>query len=190
MQIRERLELGDFRVGDRIVLGIQGENQGSETVIVEPGREITVGGMGRISLTGVLRSDLQSHLTREIGRFMRNPVIRTTSLIRLSIQGRVGRPGFYVIPATALLGEVIMQAGGPGQGADLENVQVERSGEVLLDGAELQAAFAEGRSVDQLNLRAGDQITVPGTTTSSIWSLVGRYALIFASTLFLGVRAF
>jgi hypothetical protein len=189
-RIKERLQDGDFRVGDRIVLQIAGETQRSDTVMVEPGREIVVPGMDRISLAGVLRSELQSHLEHEIARFIRNPIIRTASLIRLSIQGSVGRPGFYVVPATALLDDVIMQAGGPGGDADLEDMQVERNGQVMLTGEELRTALTEGRSVDQLNLRAGDQITIPIKSTRNIWPAVGRYALIILAPLLLGVRIF
>jgi hypothetical protein len=189
-QIRERLDEGDFRVGDRIVLEIEGETQTNDTVMVEPGREIALTGMQRISLAGVLRSELQPHLEREIGKFIKNPTIRTASLIRLSIQGSVGRPGFYVVPATALLEDVIMMAGGPAATADLENIELGRSGEVLMDGEELRAALTDGRSVDQLNLRAGDQIVIPAKSTTNVWAAVGRYALFILTPLLLGIRLF
>ena len=189
-QIRERLDEGDFRVGDRIVLQIVGEVGRSDTVMVEPNKEIALAGMGRISLNGVLRSELQAHLEREIGRYIRAPIIRTLSLIRLSVQGSVGRPGFYVVPATALLDDVIMQAGGPGANADFERVQVERDGVVMLSGDEVRKALTDGRSVDQLNLRAGDQIIINQKTESTIWKTVGRYALIIGAPLLLGVRIF
>jgi protein involved in polysaccharide export with SLBB domain len=189
-QIRERLVQGDFRAGDRIILQIAGETLQSDTVVVGPGSEIVVAGMGRIPLAGILRSELQGHLTREIGRYIHDPVVRTLSLMRLSIQGAVARPGFYVIPATALLGDVIMFAGGPSQSADLERLEIERNGQILLEGVELRAALTEGRSVDQLNLRAGDQVMVPNRPISSIWRDVAQYGLMLVSVVGLLVQVF
>ena len=146
--------------------------------------------MAPLSLDGVLRSELQAHLEREIGRFIRTPTIRSASLIRLSIRGAVGKPGFLLVPATALVDDVIMQAGGPAQNADLQRVQVERDNDVLVTSDVMRQALTEGRSVDQLNLRAGDQIVVGARAETSIWKTVGRYAVIIASTVLLGVRAF
>lgn len=187
-QIQDRLQQGDFRAGDRIVLQIAGETRAADTVIVQPGGEIALVGMGRISLAGVLRSELQEHLQKELGRFIRTPSVRTISLIRLSIQGAVGRPGFYVVPATALLDDVIMQSGGPGPSADLDKVVIQREGQTLLTGEDVRQAIAQGRSMDQLNLRAGDQIVVPNRTISNTWKVIGRYAVFILAPLLLGVR--
>ena len=145
--------------------------------------------LGRISLDGVLRSELQPHLSREIGRFIQDPQISTQALVRLSVQGAVARPGFFVAPSTALLGDVIMLAGGPAQNADVTALRIERSGIPLIEGAEMQEALTAGRSLDQLNLLAGDELTVPTrNTTGGIWRTIGRYALIIASTMILGIR--
>lgn len=187
-RITERLELGDFRTGDRIILRVEGEPNLPDTLFVEPGQTVTLPIMGPIGLDGVLRSELQEHMTREISRFIQDPVVRATSLIRLSIQGSVGRPGFYVVPADLLLGDVIMAAGGPSSNADLTGLQIVRGNEVFLDGAALHEATVEGRSLDQLNLRAGDALVVPAETSSNIWGRVLRYGLVVASTLLLGIR--
>jgi protein involved in polysaccharide export with SLBB domain len=193
VRIRERLEQGDFRPGDRIVLQIVGEKQTAEMLVVDGDGTISLPGMPPVPLSGVLRSELQEHLEREIGRFIREPTIRTQALIRLSMEGAIGRPGFYVVPAGALLEDVIMQAGGPGPNSDLDKVQIERNGVVLLFGPQVREAFAEGLSVDQLNLRAGDQIVVPMKPPGSgrsMWLTIGRYALMIGGPLFLGVRIF
>jgi protein involved in polysaccharide export with SLBB domain len=190
-QIRERLELGDFRSGDRIALAIAGEQMRSDTLVVGSDREITLGGMGAISLKGVLRSELQGHLEREIGRFIRTPVIRTGSLIRIQVQGAVGRPGFYVVPSTALIDDIMNMAGGVGPVSDLDKVRVDRNGGVLIAEEAMHQAIIEGRSVDQLNLRAGDQLVIPARAAGGgPWMLIGRYALIIASSLLLGIRMF
>ena len=59
-----------------------------------------------------------------------------------------------------------------------------------MDGEELRAALTDGRSVDQLNLRAGDQIVIPAKSTTNVWAAVGRYALFILTPLLLGIRLF
>jgi protein involved in polysaccharide export with SLBB domain len=189
--IRDRLANGDFRLGDRIFLDVEGELDVPDSLIIEPGPKITLPRMGAISLAGVLRSELESHLTKELGRYINNPRVRATSLIRLSFQGAVGAVGFYTVPADMLLTEALMQAGGPGVNADLDNMSIERSGVVLWEGDELQEVLAEGRTLDQLNLRAGDQIVLPALPVggSRVWQ-VARWVLPAAASVFFGVRIF
>jgi hypothetical protein len=189
--IRDRLANGDFRLGDRVVLRVEGEEEIPDTLAVENGPKITLPIMGPISLEGVLRSELEAHLTKELGRFIHQPVIQAESLIRLGIIGSVGRQGFYTVPADMLLGEALMFAGGPAPSADLNKVRIERTGDVLWDSEELRTVLAEGRTLDQLNLRAGDQIVLPAQPTGgSGWWSVGRWIAAAATSVFFGVRVF
>jgi hypothetical protein len=186
--IRDRLERGDFRVGDRVVMRVEGEPNIPDSLPVEPGPAITLPVYGTIPLQGILRSELETHLTRELGRFINNPVVRAESLMRVSVQGDVGRPGFYTLPADMLLGEVLMEAGGPGRSADLEGIRIERLGERIWAGEELRAVLADGRTLDQLNLRAGDEIVVPERARSGVWGTVARASIGIASILIFGTR--
>ncbi len=190
--IRARLEEGDFRVGDRIVVRLEGAPEGvlPDTLVVVAGSALSIPGMGRISLKGVLRSELQEHLTTEIGRFVRDPQLSARSLIRLSVQGAVGSPGFYVFPSEMLLSDVLMQAGGPSPRADLEDLRVRRGNLDLMDGTEVQTALDEGRSLDQLGLQAGDEITVSEKSEQNLWPQLLRWGVIIGSSLLLGVRIF
>jgi len=186
-RIRERLEQGDFRVGDRVVLSVQGEPNLPDTAVVEPGPQITLPLFGSISLAGVLRSEIQEHLTRELGKVIRDPVVRAQGLMRLSIQGSVGSPGFYVVPADMLVSDALMIAGGPSGNPNLDGLRIERGSTRLLEGRPMQDALLQGRTLDQLNLQAGDQLYLP-ERTASIWSSLFRYGVLVASTLWLGVR--
>lgn len=159
--IRSRLSDGDFQVGDRIVLRVRGGQFISDTLVVEPGRVIRVTDIGEIPLSGVLRSELQEHLGTELARYIREPQVEAQSLIRVAIMGDVNRPGFMVLPASMLLEDALMAAGGPSREADLDDLRIERGGERIWSGAALQEALVEGRTLDQLNLRAGDRIEVP-----------------------------
>lgn len=159
--IRGRLANGDFRVGDRVALYVQGEPTLPDTLQVEPGPIVVLPLFGEIPLQGVLRSEITAHLTAELSRYIRDPVVRANSLVRLSVQGSIGRPGFHWMPAEMLLSEALMAAGGPGAQADLDNIHIERGLVTLLEGQAVQEAIREGLTLDQLNLQAGDQIVVP-----------------------------
>ena len=159
--VRERLASGDIHVGDQIALVVEGEDALNETFTVRPGQILTLPGIGDISVAGVLRSELEAHLTRELAKFIRNPVVHAESLVRVTITGEVGQPGFYGVRPERLLSDAIMTAGGPGANANLEGMYIERAGERIWTGEHLQQAIADGRTLDQLSLQAGDQIVVP-----------------------------
>lgn len=192
--IRDRLEEGDFRVGDRVRISVAGESDIPPELAVEPGPKITIPVIGSISLAGVLRSELQEYLTQQLGLYIQNPVVQADAEIRLSIQGGVGAPGFYTVPADMLVGEALMMAGGPGQASDLNELRIERGNQRLWEGEELQEVIAEGRTLDQLNLQAGDQIVLPGQQPGSFWNstwgTVTRWGLAIGSTVLFGVRIF
>lgn len=185
-RIRSRLRDGDFRVGDRVYVSIQGEINYPDTATVESGPTIALEPFGQISLAGVLRSELTDHLTEELGRFIRAPVVRAQGLMRLSVLGDVGQPGFYTMPAETLLGDVIMMAGGPGANAVLDELRIERAGQALYEEEAVQEALRAGLTLDQLNLEAGDQLFLPTATAGNfllgtVMPLVGA----IASTTFL-----
>ena len=190
--IRARLEEGDFRVGDRIVVRLEGTRAGAipDTLLVEEGPALDIPNLGLIPLEGVLRSELQEHLTQEFGRYIRDPTLTAQSLIRLSVQGAVGQPGFYVFPSEMLLSDVLMRAGGPGPTSDLEDIRIRRGPTELMTGPEVQSALDDGRSLDQLGLQAGDELTVPAEPEQSWWPQVIRWGVVITSTILLGIRIY
>jgi hypothetical protein len=168
-QIRERLRDGDFQTGDRIVLAVTGQPTLTDTFAVRAGRTLLLPNLPEISLNGVLRSELGEFMTQQLGRFVRNPTVRAESLVRVAVMGAVTRPGFYSIPADLLLSDAIMVAGGPAGNAEPKRTVVRRSGTELLEGKEVQTALTAGRTLDQLNIRAGDEIVV-GQKSGLNWS--------------------
>jgi hypothetical protein len=174
--IRGRLESGDFRVGDRITIEVEGEPAIPDTVTVEAGPQIVLPLFGEIPLHGVLRSEVANHLTEALGRFIRDPVVRANGHIRISVQGQVARPGFYTMPAEILLGEALMIAGGPTTSSDLDDIRIDRGAATVLEGQALQEAIRNGLTLDQLNLQAGDQIVVPQEPTGGWLGTVGIIA--------------
>jgi hypothetical protein len=164
--LRDRLANGDFQVGDRIVLYVANQPTLTDTFTVREGQILHLPGLADVSLHGVLRSELQGYLYVEISRYIRDPVVRSGSLLRLSVLGSVQRPGFYALPADMLLSDAIMHAGGLGNNADVQRTVVKRGGAVIWPAPEVQTVIKNGETLDQLNLRAGDEIDV-GTSHPS-----------------------
>lgn len=82
-----------------------------------------------------------------------------------------------------------MAAGGPGQSADMDKITVRRGSETFLDRDEYQEAITQGQSLDQLGLRAGDEIVVP-VSTGSWWPQIIRWGVMIASVTLIGIRIY
>ncbi len=159
--IQRRLSEGDFQVGDRVVLEVEGEPDMSDTLTVRSERMLRVPIVGDLSLQGVLRSELQEVMEEHVATYVRDPTVWTQALIRISVMGQVGQPGFHVFPADALITDILMDVGGPGADANLSSMRIERGGDRIWEGETLETAMVEGRTLDQMNLQAGDRIVVP-----------------------------
>lgn len=158
--IQARLRDGDFQVGDRIALTVAGDSALNDTVVVRAGRTIQISNLPAISLQGVLHSELEGYLTKELARYLKNPKVTATALVQIAILGPVGHPGFFSLPSDMTLTDAIMLAGGPTQGGDVNKTVVRRDNQVIQSEKVVRQAFASGTTLDQLNLRAGDQIVV------------------------------
>jgi SLBB domain len=158
--IRSRLEHGDFQAGDRIVVTVKGSVGFSDTLPVRAGKLLQLPQMGDFPLDGVLRSELVPKLSAHVSKYLRDPQVQATQLVRVGVLGNVIRPGFYYSPADVPLSDVLMLAGGPTPDADLEKISVSREGQVVIDQQNMRAVLTEGASLDLLNMQAGDEITV------------------------------
>lgn len=161
VMLQRRLEQGDVMGGDRIVLYVAGEEALADTFTVRPGQMLSLPEIPKeIPLKGVLRSELQSYLTQEIGRYIRNPRVDAEALMRVAVLGAVNQPGFYNVPATTPISQVVMVAGGLGGDADVNKTQVKRTGTTIYGKDQVKTALAQGASLDQMNLNSGDEIVV------------------------------
>jgi SLBB domain-containing protein len=166
--IRERLQNGDFRTGDRIFLIVEGDSALTDTVVVLPGPTLRVLSLPEDSLRGVLRSEVQSHLTQWVTRFYKNARVRAIPLIRFGVLGEVGRPGYYRLPVDISVTDAIMTAGGPTARADIPKTVVRRRSQILLSKAATREAIVAGQTLDQLGLDAGDELVV-GAKSERSW---------------------
>jgi protein involved in polysaccharide export with SLBB domain len=158
--LRQRLLKGDFQESDRMVIVLQNTPTPADTYTVRAGKVLQIPRFGEVSLEGVLRSELTETISKHLARFLRDPTVRATPLIRLGVLGRVNRPGYYYPAADVILSDVLMIAGGPAGDADLNSVVIRRGPDVIWKSSDTRTAIADGLTLDRLHLRAGDEIEV------------------------------
>jgi len=167
-----------FQAGDRILLSVEGDSALSDTFTVSAGVSgrpaLRLPNIGEISLAGVPRADVETYLTRELGQYIKDPVVEARALIRVSIAGEVVRPGFYAVPIDLVVADGLMLAGGATQDARIDRLTIVRGSAPLLSGNALQAAIARGATLDELGIQAGDRIQVPKQRDpESKWRIAG-----------------
>ncbi len=183
--IRERLKVGDFYPGDRLVIDLfGGEEPFRDTVSVRAGQEVVLSTFPAFSLKGVLRSEADSALVVQARRFIQRPIVRTQPLVRLLVTGAVGRPGFVTVRGDAAVSDVVSSAGGLTGMSRLAKSKVKRGTGVLVDKDSLSIVFRTGMTLDQADIRAGDELAIdekkPSNFTSLIWAASGALGLVIS----------
>lgn len=159
--VRARLANGDFRVGDLIFLRVDGAVALVDTVTVREGQMISVRGLAEVPLAGVLRSELHGRVVGAVTEVARNASVVTRPFIRLAVFGEVNSPGYISLPGDATVDQLITRAGGPTAAAVVSKVQLVRGDTVLLNSNQVAVAITQGQTLDALELRDGDAITIP-----------------------------
>ena len=175
------------QVGDRILLRVDGEQQLTDTFTVNSGPAITLPAIGDVALHEVRRADVERYLNQELAQYLKQPVVHARVLVRLGILGEVEHPGFYAVPADAVLTQAIMVAGGVTREAKFAKLRIERDAAVVASGESLQQSITRGLTVDQMRLRSGDRLVVPrrrdaAATAQLVGILVTVPAAIFGLT--------
>lgn len=177
--LKERLDNGDFHVGDKVIIRVRGDTALSDTFTVKQDQSIEMANIGAISLHGVLHSEAENYVRTQLAKYIKSPDVHVESLMRISVSGQVTRPGFYNVSANALIGDVLTQAGGLTNIADISRTQIHRGGQAYLAPDRVQKAITQGLTLDQMNLQSGDEIELvengKGHTTSTVL-LVGSIA--------------
>lgn len=181
----------EFHVGDRIALTVEGPQMLSDTVVVRDGLILRMAGLSDISLVGVKRANIQKYLTQEISKYIKDPIVHATALVRISVLGQVMRPGFYTVPSDALLSDVVMTAGGPTGTADLSRSVVKRGGQDAIPREQVANALSGGMTLDQLQVAPGDELIVgeqPKSSFDTILKVVGVAVPLLTLALYFGSR--
>jgi hypothetical protein len=105
--------------------------------------------------------------------------------VQIIFTGAASNVGFAWMPTDILLSDAIMQSGGPGNNADILATVVKRGSKELWPKEQVRVALREGMTLDQLNMRAGDEIAIGTVATAKdwrqrIWIVTASLSLIYA----------
>lgn len=183
-QVRRRLEQGDFRPGDAVEIRVPGSDTLSGVFQIESGARLRMPVIGDVDLGGVLYAEADSVLQSELSRYVRADRIEVRPLKRVAVLGAVGDPGFYDVPPSITISDLLMRAGGPVQSSDLDGLVIRRDGQQL---ASVQGGLRESATLAELGVERGDQVQVPeesqGAGLGTVLSVVGALStLTFAAT--------
>lgn len=181
--LQQRLTTGDFLPGDRILIQSLGDSALNDTFTVRVDQRLQLPNLPDIALRGVLDSELNAHLSTELAKFLVNPSVTATGLVRLAVSGAIGRPGFVLVPVDMAVTDVLMNAGGPSQLAKLNAAYVQRADEKFLNEKQFAEAIRTGRTVGDVSLRDGDEIVVPAGSATANSGRLGRIGAIASASM-------
>jgi hypothetical protein len=171
--IRQRLRDGDLQVGDRVVVTIVSDSLRRDTVVVRSGRSLELPGMIVVPVAGVLRSELRERVATEVRKYVKAQQVEVMPLMRVGVLGAVARPGYFAFASDLPLTDVIMGAGGPTGSADLGRSSVRRRNQEYRSASETSKAIANGLTLDQFGLSAGDELVVGQRREFGLSTMIG-----------------
>jgi len=125
--------------------------------------------IGYIKVIELSADTLAKILAEKYIDFMRYPYMRIRPAIRVSLNGGFYRPGLYWIDPHATLWEAIQTAGGTLRADGFRKLKWERNSLVLND--HLTPIIQEGKSLYQIGLQSGDQITIIQRPQQTNWDV-------------------
>ena len=176
--LQQRLADGDFHAGDGVALSVDGEQVFTDTFVVNTARALDLPMVGVVSMRGVLYSEIEPYLTQQLRRVLRDPTVHARGFFRLAVTGAVPRPGYYLVPGDAPLSETLRVAGGLNSNAKLNDTRALRGGEEVMDKAAVRFALSKGQTLEQLSLRSGDELSVPGDNSVSTFEVIKTVSIL------------
>ncbi len=191
--IRQRLVDGDLHTGDPVLIAVIDYESLSKAYVVSPTRTLLLAGTIEIPVKGVLRSELEQYVTTELKKYLREPNVRVTTSMRIQLSGAVSRVGFFNVAAGMPLTDVLMNpsvGGGVSNSSRFEKSTILRGEKVIVDARAFKAALATAKTLDELNLQAGDEIKVAAKSSSSVFAKVLGVAGAVGGLVWLGIQIF
>ncbi len=178
-----RLREGDIWAGDVISLAVAGEAAWTGNFTVTPSRTLQLPQLAPIAVNNLLYSELEGHLARELGQYLREPRVHAEALKRVAVLGAVGSPGFLTTSGSTIVADLIMQAGGPVSTAKVDDAEFRRLGKRV--GFRAGPVAFQSHSLDDLGIRSGDELHIPARGPgTNFWMVMGAVVSLTGAILF------
>ncbi|MDP3024283.1 MAG: polysaccharide biosynthesis/export family protein [candidate division Zixibacteria bacterium] len=165
----------EYRIGPEDLLSIsfwQQPDLNSALKVRQDGK-ISLPVIGEIMVAGLTTAELSKKIVEKIS-FYNKSISQATVVIleynsqKVFVQGQVNRPGKYSFESIPNLWEVITEAGGPAEGADLSAVKIIRGGDEAGKTlrVNLAQALEKGDFTKLPKLKIGDTVEIPRSILS------------------------
>lgn len=181
--------VGVLRPGDMLRVLIYREKELSGEFPIDARGFVQIPGLGDLHVGGLSPVDVKVLLRQQlVRRGIGEPEIAVHPLIRVYVLGEVQQPGPYPVdPGTSLL-QIVAQAGGPTNQANLGRARVVREGKAF--GVDLRSALA-GSAAGRVVLYSNDVVVVPrktGFTRENLSFLFGTVTVVLSVLNLIAVR--
>jgi len=160
--IERRLRVGDFLPGDVVGLDVSGQPSWTGSFPVQQDQMLELPELDPIPLAGVLYSEVEATIRDALAEVLRTPRVKVHPLMRVAVVGEVGAPGFYDVPPSTFLSDLITAAGGPTNAARMDKVALRRQGKTIAEGQQLSYG---GLTLRDAGVLGGDEFYIPARGT-------------------------
>lgn len=150
--------------GDEIKLRVWGKVDMDLALQVDRNGSVFIPEVGNVSVAGVAYKNLNEHLTKVIGRVLRNFELNASlgqlRSIQIFVVGQARRPGSYTISSLSTLVNALFVSGGPSSLGSMRRIQVKR-GSRIVTTFDLYDLIIKGDKSRDVPLLPGDVIYIP-----------------------------
>ncbi|MEO7362401.1 MAG: polysaccharide biosynthesis/export family protein [Gemmatimonadaceae bacterium] len=181
--IKDRLENGDFKTGDLLVVTVNVEDKPSvDTATVRNNGMISISRVPDVSVSGALRSEVQDRVRNHVEKYFKRPDVRVNFTTRISVVGAVGRQGTFSVAPDRPLTEIIVLAGAA-PNAKVDQLEVRRGGKIIITKKQSKKMLFEGTTVAEAGMQNGDEVIIPGKRVWS-WQSITQTVFLISSLTF------
>jgi polysaccharide export outer membrane protein len=171
------LKAEDYIIGAEDVLSIsvwETENLNLNAP-VRPDGKISFPLLDDLQAAGLTPLQLKEELTKKLRRFFKDPVVtvivKEVISPKVYIQGQVNRPGTYILKKSSTILELLSDAGGVTETANLQSAYLLRNGKKA--SVDFYKLLEKGDTSQNISLLPGDNIFIPGGFANRI-TVVGE----------------
>jgi polysaccharide export outer membrane protein len=150
--------------GDELLIRAWGQIDINYRAVVDRTGTIYIPKIGAMSVAGLRYDELNSALTRDIGRVFKNFELNVTlgqlRSIQVFVVGQVKRPGSYTVSSLSTLVNALFASGGPSNRGSMRNIVLKRQGKEVTR-FDLYDLIVSGDKSKDAQLLPGDVIYAP-----------------------------
>jgi polysaccharide biosynthesis/export protein len=143
-----------LRPGDVLKVEVWGQQQFSGQFLVDETGHLQYPVLGDIEVRNLTVGELRERMRSGLEQIFKSPFVTVAPLFRMAVLGNVQHAGLYTVDPTLSVLDVVAMAGGPSPSGDMNKIRLLRA------GAEAHLSFNQGRSLQEMGVRSGDQIVV------------------------------